>query len=508
MNLKPTMELAGRNLLQCLCPTRNYLPYWSLTADREYRAQVSFSSPGHNIGRWWDAMLRLEDAIGYAIPAHLEGAMLQNLYRFFDNPDHLCFAPLDWEGVKPEFDLHSLREGLLALNALVRYRNSRWAAKEGHRMLETLLRISRPDGSWDLEKIDYYHRTEKPHRPLIPANTNGRLIEALVWFYEATGDPLALKLADRFACYHLVNTTHEDGRLNMASKPDHTHSYLGTLRGLLLFGELTGQQKYIDVVAATYQVTVRRMIKQSGFVSHDLGQDNRGETTSPGDAAQRALWLARRGYTEFLDAAERIIRARLIPAQITESPGLQPLMEDEGKEEFVNLDERIIGAIGGMHREPHAGKNSVTDITAACLHTLVDIYRHIVVRTNAGLTINFHFDYKDEQTAMTCERQDEARVTVVAKVRDNILIRIPAWTPRDSVQVVVNGRSVTPEMIGHFAHVSRDMLPGEIVLRYGLPVFMTVEETDGVAYELAWRGDEITGISPNSDFFPFYPTAK
>ena len=36
----------------------------------------------------------------------------------------------------------------------------------------------------------------------------------------------------------------------------------------------------------------------------------------------------------------------------------------------------------------------------------------------------------------------------------------------------------------------------------------TTEETiDGVTYTCHWRGDEITGIHPNTDYFPFYPTA-
>ena len=51
--------------------------------------------------------------------------------------------------------------------------------------------------------------------------------------------------------------------------------------------------------------------------------DNRGETASPGDAAQLALWLAtRHGFTEYLDDVERIVRARILPSQVTETPPL------------------------------------------------------------------------------------------------------------------------------------------------------------------------------------------
>ena len=107
-------------------------------------------------------------------------------------------------------------------------------------MLETISKISNPQGGFDLEKLDYHRRTG------IPANlferyakpnvwSTGRVIEAMVRFYETTGDPLALDLAGKFARYHMENSTNPDGTINHASEPNHTHSYLGMLRGLLLY---------------------------------------------------------------------------------------------------------------------------------------------------------------------------------------------------------------------------------------------------------------------------------
>ena len=44
----------------------------------------------------------------------------------------------------------------------------------------------------------------------------------------------------------------------------------------------------------------------------------------------------------------------------------------------------------------------------------------------------------------------------------------------------------------------------QIKVQYDLPVTTTEEPTDGVAYCLTWRGDEVVGIRPNTDFLPFY----
>ena len=150
MDLKPRMEMAGKNLLDCLSAACDYLPYWSLGIDDDRRAEFRMTSPNHNIGRWWDAVLRLEDATGFVVPAHLEGGMLGNTYAFFDNPDQVCFAPLRPELGEPIFEIHSLREGLLALNALARYRGSEWAVEQGHRMLESVGRLSDDDGNWEI----------------------------------------------------------------------------------------------------------------------------------------------------------------------------------------------------------------------------------------------------------------------------------------------------------------------------------------------------------------------
>ena len=493
IDLKRSMEMAGDNLLANLDPTKDYLPNWEALPGKDGSVKVASSWHSHNLGRWWDAMLRLERATGYRVPTNAEAAMRENLQRFFDNPDHLCLEPLSAPDAQGPLDMHSLREGLLALHALVRYRDSGWAREKGHAMCQSLLRLTRDDGSWVLEQFAPQRRGGGNPAP-DPTN-HGRLIEALVWFYQATGDAEALRAADRFARYHLAYATTPDGA--MGPRPgNHTHSYLGTLRGLLLFGELTDQRNYVDTVAATYERTVRALMKKSGFISHDLKQDRTGETTSPGDAAQLALWLAaRHGRTKYFDDVERIVRARLIPCQITEVSGLK-------RAEDAPL---LLGALGGMYKEPHGCKMATTDITAAVLHSLVDVYQHVATTDAAGLRINFHFDYEDQRVRIVSRREKLARVTILPKEKQNILVRIPRWTPRDSVSVTVGGKPYQPLIIGDYILVPRERFPEEIVVSYALPVSTQIEPTDGVDYAITWRGDEVMGIRPNSSHLPFYP---
>ena len=321
-NLKDSIERAGHNLLAVLDPAHDHAPIggWLVT---------------HDTGRWWDAMLRLEEATGFAIPGSLEGAMLANLDRFTANPDGILLVPLDLGWAAPKFELHSLREALLAFTALVRRRGSRWAARRGHAMLETLRGALKPDGAWDEERFDYVRHAGKEQggsgQQDLTAST-GRLVEALVWFYQATGDALALDLAATMAGYHLAHSINPDGSLPdpLASDDNigHSHSYLGTLRGLLLFGLLTRQGEYVERVAAAYRLAVPCVVKESGWAAHDLGRvrfrDRLGnpvpEVACPGDAAQLALWLGLdAGRVELLDDVSRLVCARLLPSQITEA---------------------------------------------------------------------------------------------------------------------------------------------------------------------------------------------
>lgn len=90
--------------------------------------------------------------------------------------------------------------------------------------------------------------------------------------------------------------------------------------------------------------------------------------------------------------------------------------------------------------------------------------------------------------------------------RRNLLLRVPRWTPAESVALRVNGETVPVRMLGDCALIPAAPGPAEVALSYDLPQRQVVEPTDGVAYRFTWRGDEIVGISPNADFLTFYPT--
>jgi hypothetical protein len=506
VKLKESMELGGRHLLGWLDPERDYLPTgsWAIT---------------HDLGRWWDAMLRLEAATGFVIPGHMEGASLRNLHWLTDNPDGLLWVPrgLDWQKMK--FELHSLREGILAFAALAHYRGNAWAKQAGRKYLESIDRGMRDDGSWDFDAFAYTnefrkgdnveprHTPENEGRFQLTAQ-HGRCLEALIWYYRWTSDPLAMELADRIAQFHLTYVITDSGavpaHLTAAdSQQGERQSYLYTLCGLLLYGVTTHRREYVDAVVRTYATGVPTIVNECGWVAHDLGHllfpDETGNplanTESTGAAARLALWMAiHTNDATCYDDVERLVRARLFPGQRTAAD--------------ASDDTKAHGG-WGANDYPHAGKGYNPSGTAEIVHTMAAIYLSVATRDDTGLHIHLHFDYEGEAVCVSVERDGESRITVIPRVHENVMLRVPSWVPAESIRVHVDGAEIDVRRVGSYVFLSREQIDvgSRIVMSHDLPARRTWETMPaGDTYEFAWRGDEITGVHPNEQALPFYPT--
>ena len=72
MDLKSSLNMAGRSLLNCFVPSKHYLPTFQVICQGEYRIRIIFHIPCHNLCRWWDAMLRLQSVTDFEIPDEIE----------------------------------------------------------------------------------------------------------------------------------------------------------------------------------------------------------------------------------------------------------------------------------------------------------------------------------------------------------------------------------------------------------------------------------------------------
>ncbi|MCE9590824.1 MAG: hypothetical protein K8S99_09905 [Planctomycetes bacterium] len=512
MNLIPRLELAGGALLATLDAEQGYMPMGGYEA-------------AHDLGRWWDAVLRLEEAIGFSVPAELERASMANLQLLTDNPDRLLMnnAAAPWLADRVMLNPHNFRETLLTYAGLVRRRRSGWAAEAGGQLVRSMERCIDAGGRLDLSRLGSWGK--------VPCSTDesmlgrtidgwadttgsiGRALEAVIAFHQATGDTLALDIAGRIAAYHLANTVMPDGtmhpRIVAPNNPGHNHSYHGTLRGLLRFGLLTGERRYVDAVERTFRKALpAHCVKKSGWAPHDLGKhrfDNEegdpvAEPASAGDSAQLALWLARdAGYVERFDDAERLVRARLLPMQLTHA--------DAHGDAGVQFPPRTLGA-WAVHAPPHANKGNTPDILAAVTHSLCDVQRSIVATIGDLRRIDLHFDYEDDDLRIASRREQSATLTVEVKRPVRLAIRVPGWVSPASVAVAIDAAPVRHHLSCGYVQISAAPLrTGQrITLSHDLPERRSVEVMpSGKRYTFAWHGDEVTGISPQDQPMPFYP---
>jgi hypothetical protein len=484
-----SMERVAKCCLAWLNPDERHLP----TGGYEV---------AHDTGRWWDAMLRCEAATGLPIPQWAEDAMLDNLRAMTDNPAALLVS------TSGHVNLHNIRETMLAYTALVTHRQSDWAREQGRRLVATIAGLLTVDGQINYEQLSaLINGTPINQDPLMfpsategswfdSSGTTGRAIEAVVWFSEATGDADAMALAKRLAETHYRTLIDPSGKVRPELlAPDHVghnHSYCGTLRGLLLYGLASGEQRYVEAVANTYRKGLwGTTISYSGWTPHDLGKlrfpnglgDPVADHGSCSDVVQLALWLAlRAGHTDLLDDVERLLRARLFPSQI-EDPS----------------NPRDNGA-WGVYGHPF-GFGAILDVFAAVLHCLADVSRHVVTTAQDGtIAVNLHFSCDTPDLTVQAQRGDDATTVIVPKRSASLRIRVPGWADREQVRLRTEDVPLPLRWDGAYLAIdAADVVAGRpIVLQHDLPRKETTEVTpvSRFTYRLQWRGDEVVACDP------------
>lgn len=192
----------------------------------------------HMTGRAVDALLYAESVSGRHIDPKVEAALRKVLLDSFDNDNHINSFIKDG---KPQVEFHNLREGLHGLTALIQYRDDQQAAKDAQEMLEELKSITGMDGNFSDALVEAQGKTAVFHgcgRGVTTTNS-GRLVGALIKYYRATHNPLAMDLARQYALLSLSNAFTNDGHLiGDASEPgasNHVHSITSALSSILLW---------------------------------------------------------------------------------------------------------------------------------------------------------------------------------------------------------------------------------------------------------------------------------
>ena len=276
-DLRSYMLLGVRHIYRsAINRSRGCLPYvrFNLTEEPTWARHEYWGSP-HMVGRFLDALAVCSPILDLPADREAVEGLQRLLHESIANPSGLAFDTLPGPDGKRTAALHHSREVLLGLLGLRNWQGSESSIQLARRFVRTLEGVTRSTGAFPSDKYSEEGWIPSPTRKL--NQTSGRLIGALVKYFRATDDSLAVELATRFAEANIQACFTSEGELTPVAG-EHLHSSEGTMTSLIDLGLLTGEQRYLKMGRLLYDVGLRRWrtswgwAKESRTDSRDAGR--------------------------------------------------------------------------------------------------------------------------------------------------------------------------------------------------------------------------------------------
>jgi len=386
-------------------------------------------------------------------------------------------------------------------------------------LVQRIITTQRDDGRFGSRQLDFSRgRLRGDHMALLWGN--GRLLNGLLDYYQASQDPLvlaaAVKLGDflirsadfcmrpdvieefkskgamGFICVtqniegivKLYQATGEQKYLDDAAKiypllpamgRQHTHGYLITLRGVLMLYGVTKLPEQLDFVESRYRQIIDSdsYLLIGGVPEYFLESGSKGRYRDEGCSQadwlmlSLGLWEAT-GEKYYLDKAEYCLVNAMMANQFDSGDFGHHLIES-----------------GFGYVSPRSEGRAWWCCDYHGLQALLKVRDKIVTKEKGEIKINLFYpaDYKDEQIKFTFRRVDRQlpvyQLTVESAASDEIVIAVrkPSWL--DQAGINVNGRPVEAEEKNGYLLVSRTWQAGDrlnLILHYQLQVLSGADQ--------------------------------
>ena len=321
-NIRAAIELGCRTMANVFNADDNFIPFFG--SEVLPNPRLSFSSvhsESHVPGRHLNALLNAEDAAGVAISEEAIEKHAAAAFFSYSGPVPLPMNRDRVDGNIENFNDHNVREGMHALYALVRYRNSERAQEVAESSIEFILDTWDPINGWDRERMMNAHGIRWTRQNTFITGV-ARAIGPLVKYYRATGSGRALELASLLAEKATSEFFVPDGSYDREKFGVHTHSTTCVLSSLAQLADLTGDSALLARVRAFAENGLWAIRDELGWVIESSADDSppdKGEGNNTGDIVETNLILGRHGFSEFYQDAERILRGHLLPSQLRDT---------------------------------------------------------------------------------------------------------------------------------------------------------------------------------------------
>ncbi len=441
-NVKAAIELGCGTMSSVFNADDNDIPFFGSEVLPNPRLGFSnVHSESHVPGRHLNALLNAEDAAGVSLSEEAIEKHAAAAFFSYSGPVPLPMNRDRVDGPLENFNDHNVREGMHALYALVRYRNSERARELAESSIEFILAAWDPLNGWDRERLTKKHGIRWTRQTTFITGV-GRAIGPLVKYYRATGSGKALELASLLAEKAASEFFVPDGAYDREKFGVHTHSTTCVMSSLAQLADLTGDSALLERVRAFADNGLWAIRDELGWVIESSADDSppdKGEGNNTGDIVETDLILGRHGYPGYYQDAERILRGHLLPSQLRDANFIPDPANPASEDGLRNVRERHLGAFGFPapygHRPLGLERISFNmDIVGGVVGTLCDVLREGVVKKPDGVRVNLLLD-QETPDALVKAGAASGRVRVTTRHAAPLWIRVARWADRGSVQV-------------------------------------------------------------------------
>lgn len=355
----------------------------------------------------------------------------------------------------------------------------------------------------------------------------GTMVMPLVKWYELTGNELALDTARRLvsfitrdAFYFGPEGSFESLRATAPGSWDfangHTHSRLGTIAGILKYGNLMSDKQSFEFGRKAFDWFYDNYCLSNGWCPEFLGRypiEQEGcETCTLMDIIECCLQLCAAGHEKYWDIIERLVRNQLLEQQITDASFIPSSKETSSRtfESYPISGDAVLGGFGGWCGvNDFIGNNVLSRRLMHCcgpsgIKAIYLAWHNALKWENGTLRINLLFSRRSRYADIKSFDPAEGRVEVTVRQNCNLELRLPEWVDKQRVRIQINGRNSECHWSSLRLVVGGVSESQQVIITYPLRETVISENVSSLVYETRWRGDTVISISPPGKHVPLY----
>lgn len=526
-----------------------YIPYFSgfLTSDPAWMSHGNWDL-GSSHGRLVDALVLARSMTGTDFGKETERHYRDNLLSFF-HEDGLSyrkntFPPAELARHQARFEesasMIDQRAVLLALDCWWEDTGDEKVGAAAERLVAALKRIASKDrDSWYYPGSEYtahgWPSFDMVHTHLMPdpAAMWGRQVMPLMKYYEITGSRDALELSENFVAgiVHRSGVFNPDGSFSgtVEHRNGHFHTRMGTLGAIARFASDTHDAYLMNFVKCSYDWALTQCTAY-GWTPGDMAdQAYEHETCTLVDSLSVAVSLARHGFPEYWEVVERFVRGQLTASQLMDVGWIKERhdksMDIPGVKTYCNVASRLRGAFAGYAapndfvNDGYWGRGHVMDVQTCCVGSgvrgLYTAWANVVTEEMGRVWVNLLLNRGTPKLDVLSWLPYEGRVELrVHRDIDELLIRIPSWTPfgrvlvrRSGTEQAVEGRSL-PWVNTRYMKLGHAAAGETITVTFPIRERKTCERVLNLEFEATWRGFDVIHLSPEGKIYPLFHRGK